>query len=153
MPTKARRMATAPVCDVVAINQAALARVRKKSLAATRAGRLAKMFRLLGNATRVRILDALGYSDLCVCDLAALLNARISAVSHQLALLKKHRLVRSRRDGKLVFYALDDRHVRALVIQGLAHAGHIGRTPGTTGQRKGVKSPRRGRAQVEAGAT
>jgi len=114
----------APICDVFALNEKALARVRRRALDSEHARDLAAVFRMLGNPTRVRILDALGYSELCVCDLAALLDARISGVSHQLALLKRHRLVRNRREGKMVFYSLDDLHVRALVAQGSAHTRH-----------------------------
>lgn len=129
MPPKRVRGQIEPACDVFAINEAALGFVRKKALTPSRARDLAETFRVLGNATRVRILDALCYSELCVCDLATLLNTRISGVSHQLALLKKHRLVRSRRAGRMVIYALDDQHVRTLVDQGLAHAQHTGRRP------------------------
>lgn len=130
-----------------ALNEKALARVRRRALVPARAMSLAATFRVLGNPTRVRILDALGYSELCVCDLAALLGARISAVSHQLALLKAHRLVRSRRKGKMIFYALDDPYVRAVVAQGLAHAEHAALEPEqTTGSARAerLRSSRRG---------
>ena len=72
---------------------------------------LAETFRALGDPTRVRILDALSHGELCVCDLAAVLSLSQSAVSHQLRLLRGLRLVRARRAGRMVFYALDDRHV------------------------------------------
>jgi ArsR family transcriptional regulator len=69
----------------------------------------------------VRILDALSHGELCVCDLAALVGMSESAVSHQLRLLRNLRLVRPRRDGRMVFYALDDRHIISLFRQGLRH--------------------------------
>jgi len=82
---------------------------------------LAETFRMLGDATRVRMLDALAHAELCVCDLAALLGLSESAVSHQLRLLRGLRLVRPRRAGRMVFYALDDRHVTRLFREGLGH--------------------------------
>src|SRR5262245_53293904 len=72
---------------------------------------LAETFKLLGDATRVRILDALSRSELCVCDIARLLGLTESAVSHQLRLLRGMRLVRPRRSGRMVFYTLDDQHI------------------------------------------
>lgn len=82
---------------------------------------LAQTFRVLGDATRVRILDALWHGERCVGDLAALLGMTESAVSHQLRLLRDHRLVRARRAGQMVFYALDDHHIVRLFAQGLEH--------------------------------
>jgi ArsR family transcriptional regulator len=96
---------------------------------------LAETFRALGDPTRVRILDSLSKAELCVCDIAALLGLSESAVSHQLRLLRSLRLVRSRRAGRLVFYALDDDHITRLLAQGLEHvaealpAGREERTP------------------------
>jgi DNA-binding transcriptional ArsR family regulator len=82
---------------------------------------LAETFKVLGDPTRVRILDALSKAELCVCDIAALLGLGESAVSHQLRLLRAVRLVRSRREGRMVFYTLDDQHIVRLFEQGLRH--------------------------------
>jgi len=82
---------------------------------------LAETFKVLGDATRVRILDALSRSELCVCDIAQLLGLSESAVSHQLRLLRGMRLVRARRDGRMVFYTLDDQHIVRLFEQGMEH--------------------------------
>jgi ArsR family transcriptional regulator, lead/cadmium/zinc/bismuth-responsive transcriptional repressor len=82
---------------------------------------LADTFKILGDATRVRILDALSRAELCVGDLAQLLGLTESAVSHQLRLLRGMRLVRPRRDGRSIFYALDDQHIVGLFVQGLEH--------------------------------
>lgn len=82
---------------------------------------LAEIFSLLGERTRVRILHALSLGELCVCDLAQALSLTPSAVSHQLRLLRTAKLVRARKEGKNVFYALDDEHVHMLLAQGLAH--------------------------------
>ena len=88
---------------------------------------LTEIFRVLGDPTRVRILDALASSELCVGALASRLGVSESAVSHQLRLLRSARIVRSRRDGRMMYYALDDRHVLALLWQGLRHVQEGGR--------------------------
>ena len=88
---------------------------------------LTEFFRVLGDPTRVRILDALATSELCVGDLAERLGLSESAVSHQLRLLRSTRIVRSRRAGRMIFYSLDDRHVLALFRQGLRHVQEGGR--------------------------
>ena len=82
---------------------------------------LAETFKVLGDTTRVRILDALSRAELCVHDLAAHVGISESAVSHQLRLLRGMRLVRPRRDGRLVYYTLDDQHIVGLFAQGLEH--------------------------------
>jgi len=82
---------------------------------------LAETFNALGDGTRVRMLDALSRTELCVCDLAKLLDLTESAVSHQLRLLRGLRLVKSRREGRHIYYALDDHHIVKLFQQGLAH--------------------------------
>lgn len=82
---------------------------------------LAETFKVLGDATRVRILDALSRAELCVGDLADLLGLSESAVSHQLRLLRGMRLVRPRRAGQMIFYTLDDQHIVRLFAQGLEH--------------------------------
>ena len=82
---------------------------------------LAELFKVFGDTTRIRILYVLFESELCVCDIAELLNMSQSAISHQLRVLKQARLVRSRREGKTVFYSLDDDHVRTVIGQGMEH--------------------------------
>jgi ArsR family transcriptional regulator, lead/cadmium/zinc/bismuth-responsive transcriptional repressor len=82
---------------------------------------LAETFKVLGDTTRVRILDVLSRTELCVQDLARVLGHTQSAVSHQLRLLRGSRLVRTRRDGRQIFYALDDDHIVGLFRQGLEH--------------------------------
>src|SRR6185369_125455 len=95
--------------------------MRRQPLSDSSAAALAETFRALGDLTRVRMLDALARSELCVQDLAARLHLTESAVSHQLRLLRNMRLVRTRREGRLVFYALDDQHIVGLFEQGLEH--------------------------------
>jgi ArsR family transcriptional regulator len=88
------------------------------------AARMAATFKALADPTRVRIISALTHTELCVGDLASCLGMSISAVSHQLRLLREMRLVRSRREGKHVFYTLDDAHIYELFQRGLEHASH-----------------------------
>lgn len=85
---------------------------------------LAELFKVFSDSTRIRIMCALIGEELCVCDIAELLGASQSAVSHQLRLLRANHLVRSRREGKSVFYSLDDDHVYSILHQGLDHIGH-----------------------------
>ena len=89
---------------------------------------LTEIFRVLGDPTRLRILDVLSRGELCVSDLASQLRHTESAVSHQLRLLRSARIVRARREGRMIFYSLDDTHVLTLFEQGLRHvqeAGHL----------------------------
>ena len=90
---------------------------------------LTEIFRVLGDPTRVRILDVLATAELCVGDIAGRIGISESAVSHQLRLLRSARIVRSRREGRMVFYALDDEHVLSLFRQGLRHVQEGGVRP------------------------
>ena len=82
---------------------------------------LAELFKIFGDTTRIRILFVLFEEELCVCDLAEALQMTQSAISHQLNILKRSRLVKSRREGKSVFYSLADDHVRSIIAQGMEH--------------------------------
>ena len=82
---------------------------------------LAEIFKVFGDSTRIKILYVLFESEMCVCDIAQLLNMNQSAISHQLRILKQNRLVKSRREGKAVFYSLADGHVRTIINQGMEH--------------------------------
>lgn len=82
---------------------------------------LAEFFKVFGDSTRIKIICALFKSEMCVCDLAALLNVSQSAISHQLRTLKGARLVRFRREGKVVYYSLDDEHIKHIFDEGLRH--------------------------------
>ena len=82
---------------------------------------LSELFRIFGDSTRIRILYALFEAELCVCDIAEVLGMTQSAISHQLRALKNARLVKGRREGKTVFYALADDHVKTIIGQGLDH--------------------------------
>src|SRR5262245_54574933 len=95
-------------CSYVHLTPLKVSALKARLLSSTAVGALADTFKVLGDGTRVRILDALSRAELCVCDLASLLGLQESAVSHQLRLLRGARLVRARRDGRMVFYSLDD---------------------------------------------
>lgn len=82
---------------------------------------LAELFKIFGDSTRIKILWALDEAEMCVCDISVLLNMTQSAISHQLRVLKQAKLVKSRKEGKVVFYSLDDEHVRQIFDQGLIH--------------------------------
>jgi DNA-binding transcriptional ArsR family regulator len=93
--------------------------------------RIAGMFAALGDPTRLRIISVLGLNELCVCDLAAVIGLSESAISHQLRVLRAQGLVRSRREGRLVYYALDDTHVTDLYRQAHDHVLHMPQGNGT----------------------
>jgi ArsR family transcriptional regulator, lead/cadmium/zinc/bismuth-responsive transcriptional repressor len=113
----AERIDTVNECDATH-----LAEKRKSALMDSRTVEaLADTFRVLGDPTRVRILDALSSGELCVCDIASLVGISESAVSHQLRLLRGMRLVRPRRAGRLVYYAVDDQHILELLNQASTH--------------------------------
>ena len=82
---------------------------------------LAELFKVFGDTTRIRILYVLFESEMCVCDIAEILNMTQSAISHQLRVLKQARLVRNRREGKQIYYFLADDHVRTIIGQGMDH--------------------------------
>jgi DNA-binding transcriptional ArsR family regulator len=121
-----------------------LAAVRPRLLAEASIAALAETFKVLGDTTRVRILDALSTSELCVCDIATLLGLSESAVSHQLRLLRGMRLVRPRRQGRLVYYALDDEHIVGLFAHGLEHVEE--RRARRAAGRPAPAPPRKGRS-------
>lgn len=82
---------------------------------------LADLFKIFGDATRIRIMNVLSEGELCVCDIASALNMTQSAISHQLRTLKQAQLVKNRRDGKTIYYSLADSHVSTILNQGLEH--------------------------------
>ena len=111
--TERRGQASADICSELGITCHATESQLRETLMDVSG--LSELFRALADETRTRILYLLAQQELCVCDLAYLLEMTLPAVSHHLRLLKTMRLVRSRRDGKQVFYALDDDHVLALI--------------------------------------
>jgi ArsR family transcriptional regulator len=108
-------------CSCAIVHEEAVLNARAAEASAAELSGLADLFRLYADPTRLRILDALGTGELCVCDLAAVLGMTQSAVSHQLATLRHARLVRNRKDGKVVYYILDDGHVGGIVDLARTH--------------------------------
>jgi DNA-binding transcriptional ArsR family regulator len=110
------------VCQVKFVNQLTVGRLKKSLKDQQTIERLAEIFGVLADPTRLKICMFLSQAELCVCDLAAILGISESAISHQLRLLRSLRLVKYRREGKMAFYALDDAHVSSLIKQGMDHA-------------------------------
>lgn len=108
-------------CEVSEVHEELLEKVRRGLPDEEKLFDLAELFKVFGDSTRIRILFALSEADVCVCDLAEALTMTASAISHQLRILKNSRLVKSRREGKSVFYSLADDHVRTIVSQGMEH--------------------------------
>ena len=108
-------------CDFIHAHEEIVERVRNQIPGEDTLYDLSELFRIFGDSTRIRILYVLFESEMCVCDIAALLGMTQSAISHQLRALKNARLVKSRREGKTVFYSLADDHVKTIIDQGLEH--------------------------------
>jgi ArsR family transcriptional regulator, lead/cadmium/zinc/bismuth-responsive transcriptional repressor len=113
-------------CQIKYVNQELVTQLLKSQHDNKIVTGLAEIFSVLADPTRLRICMFLSESELCVCDLAAMLKISESAVSHQLRLLRSLRIVKFRREGKMAFYTLDDSHVTSLIKQGLDHAKEMG---------------------------
>ena len=112
---------TAPGCEFMFVHQEIVERVNAAMPAEETLFDLAELFKIFGDSTRIKILYVLFESEMCVCDIAQLLNMTQSAISHQLRALKQSKLVKYRREGKTVFYSLADGHVRTIIDQGMEH--------------------------------
>jgi DNA-binding transcriptional ArsR family regulator len=111
------------LCTINEIDPEKVAFVQKRALPEETVERLSRLFSALSDPTRLKILNALTVTEeLCVCDLAALAELSVSAVSHQLRLLRDRDLVRARRDGRMVYYSLVDDHIGTLMGTGIEHA-------------------------------
>ncbi len=108
-------------CDCNAIHEDIVNQVRDKMPQEESLYDLAELFKVFGDSTRIRILWSLHEAEMCVCDIAVLLNMTQSAISHQLRVLKQANLVKNRKEGKVVYYSLVDDHVREIFDQGLIH--------------------------------
>ena len=117
----ARKIQPAERCDYDVIHEDTVNQVREKMPQEENLYDLAELFKVFGDSTRIKILWALDEAEMCVCDIAFLLNMTQSAISHQLRVLKQAELVKSRREGKIVFYSLEDEHVKQIFDQGLIH--------------------------------
>ena len=118
---KKQTESAAPSCDYLHVHADTVTAVQTTIPSQDELYALSELYKVFGDPTRIRILYALFASELCVCDIAQLLEMSLSAISHQLKVLKQAKLVRFRRDGKTVFYALADAHVRTIIAQGMEH--------------------------------
>lgn len=111
----------APKCDYMHAHPEIIAAVESKMPDTEKLYDLAELFKVFGDSTRIKILYVLSEHEMCVCDIAQLLGMTQSAISHQLRILKQNRLVKFRREGKTIFYSLEDAHVQSILSQGLEH--------------------------------
>ena len=112
------------ICDCDMIHEKVVENTRSRMQEETDYQSLATLFKMFGDGTRVKILHALELNELCVCDLAALLGMTKSAISHQLKALRLSNLVKSRRDGQVIYYSLADDHVKYILDIGFDHIHH-----------------------------
>ena len=112
-------------CDCDVIHEEAVALVKSKLPSEQARIPVYDFFKVLGDKTRIHILMALDVHELCVCDLSVLLNMTKSSVSHQLKVLREVRLVKSRKEGKNVYYSLDDYHVKDIIEEAFEHTSHL----------------------------
>ena len=115
-------------CDCDAIHQDAVVRALKNRPNKRELDQLSDLFKILGDRTRIAILQTLDQNEMCVCDLANVLDMTKSSISHQLATLREAHIIKSRRAGKEVYYTMDDDHITELYELGLAHIKHLEET-------------------------
>ncbi len=111
----------APECEITEVHKKAVENAKSGGYTDEEMMKLAELYKVFGDSTRIRILSALMREELCVCDISELLGVSVSAVSHQLRILKQAELVKYRRDGKTVYYSLADDHVKTIIAQGAEH--------------------------------
>lgn len=112
-------------CEVTVIHKELVALVKEKILPDDLIFDVAELFKIFGDSTRMKIICALKESELCVCDIAFITNSTQSAISHQLRILKQSKLIKSRKDGKVVYYSLADDHVTKIFEIGCEHVEEI----------------------------
>lgn len=108
-------------CEVVEVHPQIVAQLQETMLEQEQYQQLSELFKMFADATRLKILSLLFHQELCVCDMAELLQMNQSAVSHQLRVLRQNRIIKSRRDGKNIYYSLDDEHIQYIYNSGLEH--------------------------------
>jgi ArsR family transcriptional regulator len=109
------------VCELFCYNKDKVNALKHSMLPDTKILKLTDIFKVLGDTTRTKILFALGKGEICVCDIAHVLGLSLSAVSHQLRMLRNLGLVKYRNEGRMAFYTLDDHHIMRLVEEGIKH--------------------------------
>ncbi len=113
------------ICENTIIHKDIVSKIKKEMPTDDFIIDLAELFKVFGDSTRIKIISALLKQELCVCDLSAIIEATQSAVSHQLRILKQAKLVKFRKEGKVVYYSLDDDHVKEIMIKGSEHIEEI----------------------------
>lgn len=121
MKTQFKEKPNCDICEIFNPNKQVIKLMEEKKLEQNIVHDLAELFKTMGDPTRIKILYALKESELCVCDLSELLNMSSSAISHQLRVLRNNKLVKYRKEGRSVYYSLDDDHIMCLFGQGLEH--------------------------------
>ena len=114
-------MTDTPNCEFMHVHEDIVEKVRRQMPREETLYDLAELYKVFGDSTRMKILFCLFESEMCVCDIAQLLNMTPSAISHQLKILKNAKLIRFRKEGKSVFYSLADRHVETIINNGMEH--------------------------------
>lgn len=109
------------LCSCNIIDEEKLSKARSEMLEIDFIRKLSEFYKTMGDPTRITIISALMKREMCVCDIASLLNMSQSSISHQLKALKSARLVKWRREGKSIYYSLDDKHVEEIIAVGIAH--------------------------------
>jgi ArsR family transcriptional regulator, lead/cadmium/zinc/bismuth-responsive transcriptional repressor len=112
------------LCETECKHEEAIASAKQETVELARLDDLAELFKALSDQTRLRIIHSLLNRELCVCDLCDVLGMQQSAVSHQLRVLRNLRIVKRRKEGKMMYYSIDDQHVEGLFLQGLHHISH-----------------------------
>ena len=111
-------------CEATQVHEGSVSKARARAIEEETVQRLSDIFKVMGDPTRLRIINALSSGEMCVCDIACALSMENSAISHQLRILKAMRLVKFRKEGKSAIYSLDDEHMLTLFNEGLKHAQH-----------------------------
>lgn len=111
-------------CEILRIDEKTVKKMKNNMLDITEIQKLSAIYKALGEPTRLKILHCLKQEEMCVCDISAILDMSQSAVSHQLRVLRNLRLVKYRKEGKMVYYSLDDEHIFRILDEGLSHIRH-----------------------------
>jgi DNA-binding transcriptional ArsR family regulator len=112
------------LCEQVCEHPQTICLAKSELVSDEKAQLVAETFKILGDTTRIKILQTLAKREMCVCDIAAVVEMGQSAISHQLRLLRSSRLVKYRKEGKMAWYSLDDEHIAQLLDLGLKHVAH-----------------------------
>jgi len=112
------------ICEETCLHKEVTEPLKNKLLAEDEVNNVAEIFKILGDGTRIRIIDALFHNELCVCDIADILKMSQSAISHQLRLMRTTRILKQRKEGKNVYYSLEDQHIKDILGQCINHIKH-----------------------------